>query len=83
VDPGLAAIFVAALEFGRESAPSWLEWSAGIGAIALVGLLFLGLPLAGLVFLVANLWVIALRVVVRLARASSRTDPRSSDIAAR
>jgi hypothetical protein len=49
----LGAIFVAALEFGGKSAPSWLDWFAGIGAIALVGVLFLGLPLAGLV---ASLW---------------------------
>jgi hypothetical protein len=77
----LGAIFVAALEFGRQPAPSWMEWAAGIGAIALVGLLFLGLPLAGLVFLVANLWLIALRVVVRLALGNP--GPRSGDIPAR
>jgi hypothetical protein len=72
----LGAIFAAALEFGREPAPSWLEWTAGIGAIALVGLLLLGLPVAGLVFVVANLWVIALRIVLRLVLGTIRDRPK-------
>jgi hypothetical protein len=79
----LGAIFIAALEFGAETSSSWLESAGGIGAIALVGLLFLGLPLAGLVFVVANLWVISLRAVLRLAIARSGIDNRSGDISAR
>lgn len=71
----LGAICVAVLQFGGRPAPSWMEWAAGIGAVAFVGLLFLGLPMAGLVFLVVNLWIMALRVVVRLAQG-----PTSGDI---
>ncbi len=66
----LGAICVAAFQFGGRHAPTFLEWVAGIGAVAFVGLLFLGLPMAALVFVVANLWVIALRAVVRLARSN-------------
>lgn len=35
--------------------------------LAFVGLLFFGLPLAGLTFIVANVWVGALRLVVRMS----------------
>jgi hypothetical protein len=78
----LGAMCMAALEFGRPSAMSWTEWAGGIAAVALVGILLLGLPLAGLVFLVANVWVIVLRVVVRYARGTFQARDRGG-IAAR
>ena len=71
----LGAVGLAALQFGGR-ASSLGEAVAATFAIAFVGLLLLGLPMAGLTFVVVNLWVALLRLVVHQV---SLTDSGAAD----
>jgi hypothetical protein len=67
----LGTIGVAASMSTRSGTVSVVDTFASTIAIAFVGLVFLGLPMAGLTFIVANLWVGLLRLAARRLLRSS------------
>lgn len=69
----LGAISVAASMATNAGPPFAPEAIVGVLALAAIGLIFLGLPMAGLTFVAANVWVALVRFAARrLIAASTR-----------
>lgn len=74
----LGAIGVAVSMFPGTDTVSSTDFVAVILAIAFVGLLYLGLPMAGLTYVVANIWVVLVRLAGRILLRSSTVSDRGS-----
>ena len=79
----LGAIGVAVSMFPVARITSSTDAIAATLAVAFVGIVFAGLPMAGLTYVVANVWVGLVRLAARLLLRSSPPPPASGDIAAR